>query len=71
MQDGDLPYHVDGVAWPKLEARSGKAILFDIDGVEVWVPKSAIHDNSELWEVGQPPGQLVVKQWFAEKRGWC
>jgi hypothetical protein len=49
-----------------------KAILVsndDITGEHKWIPKSVIHDNSEIWKTGQQ-GDLVVKQWFAEKQGW-
>lgn len=50
---------------------SGKAILVDLDGVgKVWVPKWAIHDDSEIWEEDQEPGELVVKEKFAESEGW-
>ena len=35
----------------------------------VSIPKSVIHDESEVWKDGQT-GDLVVKMWFAEKKGW-
>lgn len=35
-------------------------------GREAWVPKSQIHDDSEVWEDGKE-GTLVVSIWFAEK----
>lgn len=55
-----------GVSW-----ETPDAVLFAIDGVgAVWVPKSAVHDNSEVWKRGQEPGALVVKPWFAKKKGW-
>lgn len=34
-----------------------------------WVPKSQIHDNSEVYERGHV-GNLVVTRWFAKQRGW-
>jgi hypothetical protein len=52
-----------------------KAILFQEDeGLDrekkpYWVPKSQIHDNSEVWQKGQV-GMLVVKEWFARQKGW-
>lgn len=50
---------------------SGKALLFKTDDLgEVWVPKSVIHDDSEVWEMGQDPGTLVVQGWWAQKQGW-
>lgn len=48
-----------------------RALLFSIDDLgEKWVPKSQIHENSEVWEFGQEPGELVVTEWWAEKKGW-
>jgi len=48
-----------------------KALLFETEEAgEVWIPKSAIHDDSEIWKDGQDPGELIVKNWFAEKEGW-
>ena len=35
-------------------------------GDEKWVPKSVIHDDSEIWKAGQA-GRLVVLGWWAEK----
>ena len=35
-----------------------------------WLPKSVIHDDSEIWEEGQE-GKLVVPNWFAEKENWA
>lgn len=53
---------------------SGKALKVEapiFDEEFVWVPKSVITDNSEVWKEGQEPGSLVVKRWFAEKEGWA
>jgi hypothetical protein len=46
-----------------------KAILVDLDsGEEVWVPKSCLHDDSEVYEEGHA-GNVVVKEWWALKEG--
>jgi hypothetical protein len=34
----------------------------------LWIPKSQIHDDSEVWKNGQD-GTLVITEWFAEERG--
>lgn len=48
------------------------AILFDLErSGERWVPKSQIHDDSEVWKLGQSPGAVVVNRWFAEKTDWA
>lgn len=44
------------------------ALLCLLDGKEVWIPKSQIDDDSEVWEEGQS-GDLVVTEWFATKEG--
>lgn len=47
-----------------------KAIKVESDDLgEVWVPRSVIHDDSEIYE-GDHEGELVVEGWFAEKEGW-
>lgn len=44
-----------------------KAILVAFEGSgERWVPKSVVHDDSEIWKKGDT-GKLVVKMWWAEK----
>jgi hypothetical protein len=48
---------------------SGKA--FEISTVEygiMTVPVSALHDDSEVYAV-EHKGKLVVKSWFASKKG--
>jgi len=51
---------------------SGKAVLFDAPDLDEfeWIPKSAIHDDSEVWKTGQETGALVIHGWLADKRGW-
>lgn len=39
------------------------------NGFSEWIPKSQIHDDSDLWKEGQD-GDLVVKSWLAEQKGW-
>lgn len=68
---GVMPYGVNmGAAERK--SSSDKALLVYIEklGSEVWVPKSVIHDGSEVYEGGDGEGDLVVKSWWAEKEGW-
>jgi hypothetical protein len=48
-----------------------KAILVKQDDLgEVWIPRSQVHDDSEVYEEGGE-GELVVKAWFARKQGWA
>lgn len=34
-----------------------------------WIPKKAVHDDSEVWDAKNNNGELVVKSWFAERKG--
>jgi oxalate decarboxylase/phosphoglucose isomerase-like protein (cupin superfamily) len=46
------------------------AILVETDdGTVCWVPKSAIHDDSECYSLKSGPGDLIVARWWAEKEG--
>ena len=46
-----------------------KALKVDLEGEIIWVPKSQIHDDSEVYEPGTD-GTLIVTRWFADQRGW-
>lgn len=47
-----------------------KALLVSLDyGDEVWVPKSQISDNSEVYQDGDI-GVLTVSPWWAHKHGY-
>jgi hypothetical protein len=48
---------------------TNKAILTESELGEQWIPKSAIHDDSEIWEPGDS-GTLTIHGWFAERKGW-
>ena len=34
-----------------------------------WFPKSQIHDDSEVWGIGDE-GILVITEWLAEQKNW-
>lgn len=36
-------------------------------GIEEWIPKSVVHENSEVYEPDPAEGKLVVLSWFAER----
>lgn len=48
---------------------TAKALLIDAGDEQVWVPKSVIHDDSEVYAAGHE-GELVVQAWFGRKHGW-
>ncbi len=47
---------------------SEKALLVRIGEKETWIPKSVVHDDSEVWKTDDD-GKIVVKLWWAEKNG--
>lgn len=49
-------------------AETEKALLCDIEGEEIWIPKSQITDNSEVLEKGDK-GMLIITQWIASEKG--
>lgn len=47
-----------------------KALLVRLNGRDVWVPKSVIHEDSEVFDnKDHKEGILIVKKWFADKEG--
>lgn len=67
---GDLVRLDDVVALT--ETAAGLLVLLD-DGTQRWVPKSQIHDDSEVYgyrdEDARGPGRLVVRGWWARREG--
>lgn len=51
-----------------VQRASDKAILVSIEGEEVWIPQSQIHDDSEVYGKGHT-GTLIVSRWIAEQKG--
>ena len=51
-------------------AVTDKAVLFDIDGDETWVPKSVI-DGGDGYTKGDLDVEVQVQKWFADKEGLC
>ena len=52
-------------------ADSGKAICVESPNFDKpeWIPQSQVHEDSEVWKVGDV-GDLVVTGWWARKQGW-
>jgi len=50
------------------EKETGAAILVEIDGESVWVPKSQIHEDSEVYEE-DTSGNLIVSKWWGKEKG--
>jgi hypothetical protein len=52
---------------PEVTKETDKALLCVIEGKEVWIPKSQIHDDSEVFEEGHK-GKLVISEWIAKEK---
>lgn len=69
MREDDENFSIDVECTRETE----KAILVivSVGGTldEFWIPKSQIHDDSEVFELGGK-GTLVVSRWIAEQKGW-
>jgi hypothetical protein len=52
--------------WAEAISETEKALLVVIGDENYWIPKSAIHGNSEVFRVGDE-GRLVLHSWFAGK----
>jgi len=63
MSDDTVSFDVETV-----EAESEKAILVEIEGEKFWVPKSQIHDDSEVYSKRSGGGTLIVTRWWAEQK---
>ena len=60
------PVEIDGCQCLRA---TDKAILVRIqDDLELWIPQSVVHDDSEVWKEDDE-GTLIVAGWFAEKNG--
>lgn len=48
---------------------TGKCFLIDVEGESVLIPKSQIHDDSEVFDMDNREGRLVIPMWLAVDRG--
>jgi hypothetical protein len=51
-----------------VEAESENAILVEVEGEKVWLPKSQIEEDSEVYGKGHT-GTLVITEWIAKQKG--
>jgi hypothetical protein len=49
----------------EITAVSPLAVRCIIEGKAHWIPQSQIHDDSEIWKLGDK-GKLVITRWMAE-----
>ena len=60
----------DSVEFADVEAihETDDALLCLIDEEKVWIPKTQVKDDSEVYEIGHK-GKLVVSEWIATMKG--
>ena len=51
-----------------VEAETDLALLCNINEKTRWIPKSVVHEDSEVSSEGDT-GTIVIMRWFAEKEG--
>ena len=51
-----------------IETETDLALLCNIDDKKHWIPKSVVHEDSEVSSEGDT-GTIVLQRWFAEKEG--
>ncbi|MBT5274982.1 hypothetical protein HOL82_03520 [Candidatus Woesearchaeota archaeon] len=69
MQDGEGSVNLGAHAIVRVSDRGGALAQNQVSGVKFWVPLSVIHEDSEVWQADQEPGDLLVKEWWAEREG--
>lgn len=67
FDDGDDKITVEGAT---AIGESERALLVEFGDQRTWVPKSCIHDDSEVFDTKEHgQGKLIVKGWFARGPG--
>lgn len=51
-----------------VEAETDLALLCIIEDKQRWIPKSVVHEDSEVSGEGDS-GTIIIMRWFAEKEG--
>lgn len=46
---------------------SDNAIFVEIEDQEVWIPKSQLHDDSEVYKA-DTEGTLIISEWIAKQK---
>lgn len=64
MREQEDPVRIEA----KCIRETSAAILVEIGEEEVWIPKSQIDDDSEVYKDGDE-GTLVITAWIAKQKG--
>ena len=70
---GEAPFAVGAASVIGSSAKALR-VRFGADALatgEAWIPRSVIHDDSEVFDAfNNARGKLVVQRWFARREGW-
>lgn len=44
------------------------ALLVDFESKEIWIPKSQIHNDSEIFSIEDGEGVLIIPEWLAKEK---
>lgn len=72
IRDEDATSNGVSLGQARAVGETPKALAVQLaDGEERWIPKSQLHDDSEVFSCDddESEGELVVKRWWAEKEG--
>jgi hypothetical protein len=59
------------VSFERLIHISERAVLFEIEGSDEWLPKSQIDNLDDILEHDKAtPGEVSIPRWLAIDRGW-
>lgn len=67
VREEEEPYRCQGTC----TAESKLACKIELEtGETYWVPKSVLHDDSEVYDAGEhSTGEVVIQGWWAAKEG--
>jgi hypothetical protein len=70
-----MTYDGTNLGRAKVLRTTDKALLIALEADDdpsqnFWIPKSVIHDDSEVYSEKANEGDLIVKTWWAEKNGF-
>ena len=67
---GDSPDGADFLVCDVIEERDHAILIMLTETQDThWVPKSVIHEDSEVFDMEHSEGTMIVHRWWAEKEG--
>lgn len=70
LGEGKCTHHTTNLGNKRTGSGEGALhVTLEEDGRKIWIPKSVIHDDSEVFDLGHE-GDVIVQHWYAEKKGF-